>query len=120
MSSLSDEPIIDKTEQLLLDRKERIDSGIVQRIGKTVLNDGLDGVRSVVWGLYNVAEVLFPFLGACMFVSLLLNVLGYGYYFDDNGHFLFNTLDYIRQEQFYQGEFAKFTANAAAQNHPSF
>merc|ERR1711897_5807 len=91
------------TERLLLD-KER---GLVQKLGKTVKKDGLDGVRAIVWNLYFTANYVFTGLGILLMLGLTLNLAGYGYYFDNHGMFNVDTLEHIRQEKFFAEETAK-------------
>ena len=108
----SDEPILGETEQLLLARKEIKDKGLVQQYGKTVKKDGLDGLRALIWGIFDVTNVVFPAMGMVLSVGLFLNMLGYGYYFD-HGSLVIDTLQSISQEQFFQEEAAKLAAEAA-------
>ena len=83
---MSDEPLdadkmnnnVGPTEQLLLDFKDRQDSGVVQKYGKTVLNDGLDGVRAIVWGIFDMTNYVFPAMGLALSFGLVLNMMGYG------------------------------------------
>ena len=112
---MSDEPLqhdgvnIGATERLLLDHKRIGDLGLCQEYGKTVKKDGLDGVRAFVWGIFDVSNYVFPALGAAMSFVLLLNMVGYGYFFDD-GSLVIDTLSNIQQEQFFQEEAIKLAA----------
>lgn len=90
------------TERLLLDRQK----GLVQKLGKTVKKDGLDGVRAVVWSMYFGANYLFTGLGILLVLGAALNMAGYGYYID-NGIFNIDTLEHIRQDKFMAEEAAK-------------
>lgn len=114
---MSDEPMqvqdVGETEQLLLARKEFKDKGLVQRLGKTVKKDGLDGVRAVVWKIFDVSNVVFPAMGVALSVGLFVNMMGYGYYFDTDSGLVVDTLSNIHQEQAFQAEAAKFAAAAA-------
>ena len=112
--AMSDEPVLGETEQLLLARKEFRDKGLVQKYGQTIKKDGLDGVRALVWGIFDVSNVVFPALGMMLSVGLFLNMFGYGYYFDD-GALVIDTLKNISQEQFFQEEAAKLAAAASEQ-----
>jgi hypothetical protein len=109
--AMSDEPYIGETEQLLLARKEFRDKGLVQRYGETVKKDGLDGLRAMVWKLFDISNVVFPALGAVLTLGLFLNMMGYGYYFDNSG-LVIDTLQNIHQEQSFQAEAAKLAAGA--------
>lgn len=112
---MSDEPLdadnIGATEQLLLDFKDRQDSGVVQKYGKTVLNDGLDGVRAVVWGIFDMTNYVFPAMGLLLTMGLMLNMMGYGYFFDSETHGLvIDSLSNMQREAFFQQEVAKLAA----------
>ena len=99
------------TERLLLEKKERKDLGLVQKVGCTVKKDGLDGVRAFVWGIFDVSNYVFPALGAALSFGLLLNMAGYGYYLDDGG-VVIDTLQNIQQDQMFQQEAAKMAVDA--------
>mmetsp|Transcript_18730 Transcript_18730/g.28289 ORF Transcript_18730/g.28289 Transcript_18730/m.28289 type:complete len:154 (-) Transcript_18730:103-564(-) len=90
------------TERLLLDRQK----GLVQRLGKTVKKDGLDGVRAVVWSMYFGADYLFTGLGILLVLGAALNMAGYGYYID-HGMFNIDSLEHIRQDKFMAEEATK-------------
>lgn len=126
--------VIGKTEQILLDyqtRKhasaENNNSGSnnslqqpppkrtnIQEYGKTVRHDGFDGVRAVVWSVFQATEVVFPVLGFLLTCGLFLNLAGYGYYMDaDTGKFMVSSLNYIQQEQYLQLEATKLAVGAA-------
>lgn len=74
--------MIGETERLLLDAKKRRTLGLKQEYGATIKKDGLDGVRAVVWQLFGLSNVIFGVLGVALSLGLMLNVVGYGYYFD--------------------------------------
>ena len=108
---MSDEPMLGETEQLLVEHKKRRESGLLQEYGRTVKKDGLDGIRALVWGIFDVSNVVFPMLGVALTMGLFLNMAGYGYYFDDSG-FVIDTLNNIQQDQAFQAEAARMAADA--------
>jgi hypothetical protein len=110
--AMGDEPRLGETERLLLEHSHRRASGIVQEYGRTVRKDGLDGVRALVWGLFDVTNVAFPMLGVALTMGLFLNMIGYGYYFDQSG-FVIDTLNKIQQDQAFQVEAVKMAVEAA-------
>lgn len=94
---------IGATERLLLAAKRQRELGLRQEYGTTVKKDGLDGVRAAVWALFGVSQVVFTVLGVALTLGLALNMLGYGYYFE-NGNFVVDGIDHIRQQQLFQVE----------------
>ena len=112
---MSDEPMelngMGETERLLLKHRELIDSGVVQEMGRTIKKDGLDGVRAFVWVMFDVSNYVFPAMGAVLSFGLLLNMAGYGYFFDD-GSLVIDTLQNIQQEAIFQEEVAKLAVDA--------
>ncbi|CAB9509693.1 expressed unknown protein [Seminavis robusta] len=110
--SMSDEPMLGDTERMLLETKERKESGIIQKYGQTVKNDGLDGVRAFVWGIFDVTNAIFPVLGVALTMGLFLNMAGYGYFFDTNHGLVVDTLQHIQQEQALQAEAARMATDA--------
>ena len=100
-----------ETERLLVQRKQYKDSGLVQELGRTVRKDGLDGLRALIWAMFNVSNYVFPAMGAAMSLGLLLNMAGYGYFFDD-GSLVIDTLANIQQEAMFQEEAAKLASGA--------
>lgn len=118
--SMTTEPVgedrIGPTEQLLLHAKKRRDDqrrGYVQKIGKTVKRDHLDGVRAMVWWAYGVSNYMFGGLGALLFVTMTLNLAGYGFYIDTGGSFVVDTLEHIHQDQFFAAEASRLVADAS-------
>ena len=114
---MSDEPLqnqqIGAAERLLLERKRIQDEGLVQELGKTVKNDGLDGLRAFIWGIYGASNVVFPVLSVFMFAGICINLVGYGYYWDDHTNkMVFDTLEHIRQENIYQAELLRIAAQS--------
>jgi len=98
--------LIDANERRRIET-ERREAGYCQRIGKTVRNDGLDGVRSVVWALYSASTYVFPALGLIFFTQLVIQLAGYGFYFDEvQRSFVFDTLEHIRFVQATQATLA--------------
>jgi hypothetical protein len=103
------------TERLLLEAKKRRDSGIIQEYGRTIMNDHLDGVRAIVWGIFNLSNIVFFLLGIGMVAAMALNVAGYGYYMmmDDSSasssffNLHIDTLDNIRQSRSFEEEMAR-------------
>ena len=101
---------VGETERLLLERKMRQDQGLVQEIGRTVKNDGWDGVRSVVWGVYFAAQnFVFPTLAVALFALTVMNMAGYGYYIGDDG-FQIDSLSHINQVRVLEAETARLAA----------
>lgn len=109
-----------ETERLLLEAAERRNLGLKQDFGQTIKGDGLDGLRALVWGLFDVSQVVFGCLGVALSLGLLLNVMGYGYFFDwDTGGVVIDTLDHIRQDKVMAAEAAKLAAETAQKVHSS-
>jgi hypothetical protein len=111
MSSDDTDIRLGETERLLLERKRTKDLGLKQTYGVTVKKDGLDGVRAAVWGVFHASNVVFPVLGAAFFAGVMLNMMGYAYSFE-NGSVVIDSMQHIRQEQFFQMEAARLTASA--------
>jgi hypothetical protein len=114
---MSDEPLqsqqIGAAERLLLERKRIQDEGLVQELGRTIKKDGWDGVRALIWSLYGVSNVVFPVLAVVMFTGICVNLVGYGYYWDETTNkMVFDTLEHIRQENIYQQELLKIAARS--------
>lgn len=98
------------TERLLLEAKQKRENGLRQEYGVTIKKDGWDGVRAAIWLLFDATEIIFPMLALALTAGLLLNLMGYGYYFDQ-GSFVVDTLEHIRQEQLFQLEATKMTVD---------
>ncbi|KAG7373599.1 hypothetical protein IV203_034323 [Nitzschia inconspicua] len=118
---MADEPMprdqLGPTERLLLERKRIQDLGLVQELGKTVKKDGLDGIRSVVWAIYNVSNIVFPMLAVTMFAGICLNLMGYGYYWEDTtNQLIIDSLEHIRQENIYQQELLRIASEATTRH----
>jgi hypothetical protein len=116
---MADEPLpldrMGETERLLLERRRIQDLGLVQELGKTVKKDGLDGLRLVIWTVYDISNVVFPVMAAVMMAGLCLNLVGYGYYWDHDTHkMIIDTLEHIRQENIYQQELWRIATKAAS------
>jgi hypothetical protein len=105
--SSSDKPTT--TEDLLLQVAERKRLGLRQEYGCTVKKDGWDSVRSAVWFLFDVSNVVFTFLGALLTMGLVLNLMGYGYFWDDQGQFTVQTLAEIRYDHIMDAELVRLT-----------
>lgn len=104
----AEETPLGATERILIAAKRAKDLGLVQRYGETVKKDGLDGLRKFVWAAFGVSEnFIFPTLGVLMVSSLFLHVLGYGYYFDESGSFVIDSLTHIRQANLFELEAAR-------------
>jgi hypothetical protein len=110
--AMSDEPMLGETERLLLEHNRRRASGIIQEYRRTVKKDGLDVLRAFVWGIFDVTNIIFPMLAVALTMGLFLNMMGYGYYFDQSG-LVIDTLNRIQQDQAFQVEAAKMAAGAA-------
>jgi hypothetical protein len=106
-----DKDMIGETERMLLENKRAKDLGLQQKYGVTIKKDGLDGVRAAVWGVFHASNAIFPVLGAALVAGLMLNMMGYGYSFE-NGSVVIDSLQHIRQEEFFQMEAARLTASA--------
>ena len=106
---------IGATERLLLDRNRALldkRNGVVQRFGKTIKKDGLDGVRDVVWKVYFASNYVFTGLGILLVMGLFINVAGYGYYVDNQtGMFMIDTFEHIKMEQFFANEAARLLSS---------
>jgi len=94
---------LDATERMLIEKKR----GIVQRLGKTVKKDGLDGIRDIVWATYFATNYVIGALVILAVAGFGANMAGYGYFFDDHGVLVFDTLVHIRQEHFFATEAAR-------------
>ena len=91
------------TELLLLQRQHSHQHGLRQEYGCTIKNDSYDYIRSVIWLLFDVSNVIFPVLGILLTLGLGLNLFcGLGYYYDTTSHtIIIDTLEHIRlQNQF--------------------
>jgi hypothetical protein len=97
------------TEDLLLQVAERKRLGLRQEYGCTVKKDGWDSVRSAVWFLFDVSNVVFTFLGALLTMGLVLNLMGYGYFWDEQGRFTVQTLAEIRHDHIMDAELVRLT-----------
>jgi hypothetical protein len=97
------------TEDLLLQAAERKRLGLRQEYGCTVKKDGWDAVRSAVWFLFDVSNVVFTCLGALLAAGLLLNLMGYGYFWDDQGRFTVQTIAEIRHDRIMDAELIRLT-----------
>ena len=120
-AEINDNDIVDNsTEQhLLLEAKKRRELGLKQDIGVTVRKDGLDGLRALVWGIFDISQVVFGCLGVALTLGLLLNMMGYGYHVDWSSSqggvvvVVIDTLDHMRQDKFMAEEAARLAAEAA-------
>lgn len=66
-------------------------------LGKTVRGDDFDGIRAMVWSLYGATNYIFPALGFLFFLKMVLQLAGYGFYFDEaEKSFVVDTLEHIR------------------------
>jgi hypothetical protein len=105
---VEESPPLGPTERLLIAAKKAKELGLIQKYGETVKKDGLDGLRKVVWAAFGVSDsFIFPTLGILMVSSLFLHVLGYGYYFDERGGFVIDSLTHIRQANLFELEAAR-------------
>ena len=104
------------TERTLLEAAAKRRSNVVQKYGKTIKNDGLDGVRALVWGLFGVSQVVFGVAAVALTLTLALNVAGYGYYWDtttDHYGLVIDALQNIHQQEHYATEMAKMAASSS-------
>jgi hypothetical protein len=114
---MSDEPfdaknmMMGETERLLLEHKRVKDLGLVQELGRTIKKDGLDGIRALIWAFYGASNVVFPIMFVTMMGGIVLNLSGYGYYWDDHG-LVIDTLEHIRQDNLYQQELLKLSTTS--------
>ena len=105
---------IAETERLILEAAAQRGLGLKQELGKTIKKDGLDGLRAIVWGLFDASQVVFGCLAVSLSLGLFLNLLGYGYFFDwDQGGFVIDTLDNIRQDNLMAAEASKLASEVA-------
>mmetsp|Transcript_8538 Transcript_8538/g.15635 ORF Transcript_8538/g.15635 Transcript_8538/m.15635 type:complete len:169 (+) Transcript_8538:108-614(+) len=103
---MSDEPLdesikLGEAERAILERKRKLDEGLVQSLGCTIKKDGLDGIRAFVWSLYHASNIIFPVLAVVMMATLGLNLAGYGYYWvngDTGATLVVDTLEHIRNQ----------------------
>ena len=86
------------TEWLLLQRHEMQQEGLRQDYGCTIKNDSYDVLRSAVWFLFDITNVIFPTLGLLLTIGLGLNLFcGLGYYYDTTSHtIIIDTLEHVR------------------------
>jgi hypothetical protein len=63
-------------------RSQQEQSLVRQEYGCTIQQDGWDGLRSMIWWIFQCTEYIFPLLGGLLTCGLILNLMGYGYYFD--------------------------------------
>jgi hypothetical protein len=108
-STSSDKTAPTSTEDLLLQVAERKRLGLRQEYGCTIKKDGWDSVRSAVWFLFDVSNVVFTFLGALLTMGLVLNLMGYGYFWDEQGRFTVQTLAEIRYDHIMDAELVRLT-----------
>ena len=90
-------------ELLLLQRHQMRQAGLRQEYGRTIKNDPYDYIRSVIWLLFDLSNILFPLLGVGLTIGLGLNLFcGLGYYYDTHSHtIVIDTLEHLRtQHQF--------------------
>jgi hypothetical protein len=99
---------IGATELLLLQRAatasasssntEQEQIKVVQEYGCTIKNDGYDTIRSMIWFLFHMSNIIFPLLFLFFMINLSLNLFcEMGYYYNQNTHtFVIDTLDHIR------------------------
>lgn len=106
----------ESTEDVILQAAERKRLGLRQEYGLTIKKDGLDPLRRVVWGLFDVSQVVFTGLGAMLAMGLLLNIMGYGYYLDDQGNFIIQTLDEIRRNNMMDAELLRLSQTLDSAN----
>lgn len=99
------------TEDILIQAAERKRHGLRQEYGLTIKKDGLDELRKVVWFVFEISQVVFTGLGVLLTLGLLLNIMGYGYFFDDHGNFIIQTLEDIRHANMMDAELVRLTNN---------
>jgi len=99
------------TERLLIEKAFARNKGLVQEYGKTIKKDGLDGVRTVIWGIFYASQAVFSVLAVALVFGMALNVAGYAYYVDDGG-FHVDTFQHLHQMQFLEAETARFAIAA--------
>lgn len=95
--------VLGPTELLLLQRHQMRQQGLRQEYGCTIKNDPYDYIRSVIWLLFKISNVIFPTLGVGLTIGLGLNLFcGLGYYYDTTSHtIVIDTLEHLRfQNQF--------------------
>jgi len=105
------------TERLLLEAAARRNLGLKQEFGVTVKRDGLDGLRAFVWTVFDLSQVVFGVLGVALSLGLLLNLLGYGYYWEQGGGggggLVIDTLEHMRQDKIMAAEAVKLAVDVA-------
>ena len=112
---------IGETERILLQAVANRELGLKQELGQTIKKDGLDGVRALVWTVFDVSQIVFGCLTVALSLGLLLNMMGYGYYFEwDQGGFAIDTLEHIRQDRVMAAEAAKLASGAAQKLSSSY
>ena len=115
---LDDSEAMGETERLLLQAKRDRDLGLKQEIGKTVKGDSLDGLRAVIWQLFFASNFVFSVGAVALGCGLLLNMMGYGYYFDSHSSsfLVIDTIEHIRQDQQMAMQAAQWASEKAAGN----
>jgi hypothetical protein len=121
--------ILGPTEQLLLLRSKQEQSLVRQEYGRTIQQDGWDGLRSMIWWIFQCTEYIFPLLGGLLTCGLILNLMGYGYYFDTTNvlstddttaatttttRLVIDTLEHIRQ----QNQLLSYSVSSISSNVP--
>ena len=102
-SSSSTTVAMGPTELLLLQRHQMCQEGLRQEYGCTIKNDPYDYIRSLIWFIFNISNIVFPTLGIILTIGLGLNLFcGLGYYYDTTSHtIIIDTLEHLRfQNQF--------------------
>ena len=102
------------TERLLMEKAYARDNGLVQRYGKTVKKDGLDGVRAAIWGIFHASQAVFGVLAVALVSGMALNAAGYAYYVHDAGFHgeTFQQLNQMHQIQMLEAETARFATDS--------
>jgi hypothetical protein len=97
------------TEDILLRAAEVKRLGLRQEYGCTIKRDGLDPLRTLVWFVFDVSNILFAGLAVLLVLGMLLNMAGYGYFFDDQNQLVVQSLDTIRHDRAMDAEFARLS-----------
>jgi hypothetical protein len=97
------------TEDILLRAAEVKRLGLRQEYGCTIKRDGLDFLRTLVWFVFDVSNILFAGLAVLLVLGMLLNIAGYGYFFDDQHQLVVQSLDTIRHDRAMDAEFARLS-----------
>lgn len=111
-TSPEDTTLLGPTEKILIEAVNKKKN--IQEYGRTVKNDGLDGVRALVWGLFHMSQVVFTGLGVLLSLGLLLNIMGMGYYFDADGQLVVDSLEHLQRERMLQEEALRLAKESGA------